>query len=139
MEKLKTFESFDQKPVQTNKWKYELVIKDQLTEDSEPEKIIELSNTLVRKLTKLKEKVEKSNLVEDEIENLVEEFERIIDNFDFLKQLADGTIPEDDFDDYSFDGDLEALFNDYLGELYDFGDLKVLNKKNEIEKFIWIK
>jgi hypothetical protein len=96
-------------------WKYHLDIKQHLRgEDFDDEaQVITICNIIINQLKRL------INKIDDSVKY---ELEEIVDNFDFLKQLADGTIPEDTFQEYSFDGNFTDLFNDYLESLYDFGD-----------------
>lgn len=55
-----------------------------------------------------------------------------------VKHLADGTIPEEEFDDYEFNGNFQEMFNGYFTELYDLADERITLSNNVIEKFLWI-
>lgn len=122
----------------TNNWKYKIKIKDQFEDKTTPELIIKLCDSLIIQLKQISSKVETSSLTEDEKDDCRIVLEEIIDHFVFLKELADGTIKKLEWDDYSFNGDYEEIFNDYLEQLYDIGDRRVINKYNRSEKFIWI-
>jgi len=123
---------------ETNKWKYSINIKDSFKDETTPELVAELCEKLISQLNKIKEKVAKSNLTEDEKYEKGEEIDDLIGQFEFTRDLANGTISESEWDNYEFDGDFEQLFNDYMSELYDLGDKRVLNVNDEIEKFIWV-
>jgi len=77
-------------------------------------------------------------LKEDEIDDLQDKLEKLIDDFNFVHELMDGTIPKDTWHEYDYNGDYVSLFNDYLDELYDLGDIIVFNTKNKGQKFIWV-
>jgi hypothetical protein len=65
--------------------------------------------------------------------------EIVVNNFSFTKALCNGEIPEDTWEDYSFEGDFEEMFNYYMDELYDLGDSRVELTNGVVEKFIWIR
>lgn len=119
-------------------WKYKIEIKHLFSEDTTPEIVAELCTILVSKLDKILEKSQKSNISEDSIDEFWYELEEVKDNFDFLRQLADGSIKEEDWKDYSFEGDFESWFNDYLEQLYDIGDIKIMLKNGTKEKLLWV-
>lgn len=48
-----------------------------------------------------------------------------IDHFQFCKEFAIGSIPQEDWSDYYFDGDLVGMFNSYLNEFYDICDTPI--------------
>lgn len=122
----------------SNKWLYTIKIKDDFEDETTPELIVKLCSILEYKLNKVKGSVEKSSLKEDEIDYICQELEETADNFTFLKHLADGTIPEDDWDDYSFYGDFEEDFNGYLSQLYDLADKRVTDKRGVTHKFLFL-
>lgn len=125
-------------------WRHVVDIKEKFEEEATPEFIRELCDSLISQLETI-HKAEK-NKKKDQIEkiqrnSILEEIERIKENFDFLRSLADGSIPETEWDDFCFEGEFEEYFNDYLSQLYDLGDEKVLIKKisgDVLEKFIWV-
>lgn len=130
------------KPIISNNWRNSLVLGLDEFEDlggTTPEITIILCDRIISGLKKIKEKEESENLTEDEKYNVDSKLEENIDNFEFLKHLCDGTIPESEFENYAYNGDHEEMFNDYLSQLYDLGDERVTNKQNVVEKFIWIK
>ena len=104
-------------------WKYKINIKDKFKDETTPEHVIELCKALIHQLKRIKKY---------ELEN--EELEEAIDHFEFLSDLLDGTIPEEEWENYSFDGNCEEWFNGYLYELFDLGDTFV----NKDTKFIWV-
>ena len=106
-------------------WKHKIQIKHLFEDDTTPELIVKICLELKRQLEKINQKYETS----EEGDYIFYELEAIIDNFDFLRQLANGTIPQSEWKDYSFDGDFEETFNGYLSELYDLADQ---------DKLIWI-
>jgi len=126
------------KPTISNNWRYKISIKDKFQDETTAELIAELSESMPKQLSEIKKQVANSTLVEDEKSDLDNELEELVGHFDFLKELANGTITEDEWGDYSFDGDFEQWFNDYLTQTYDLGDRRVLNKHNVLEKFMWI-
>lgn len=121
----------------SNNWKYQIQIKDRFEDESSPELIIELCNRLVLQLDVVLANIEK-DLLEEDIDRVWQELEVERDNFEHLRNLVDGTIPEDEWDDYGYDGDYETEFNNYFNQLYDVGDTRVVTKQNVSEKFIWI-
>ena len=97
MKHLKRFNESSDKPTQTNRWKYEIDIKKHFNDDHSPEMISKLCKIIMNALTRIKIRIPKSNLVEDEIFDTEEEIERIIDIFDFLDQLCVGDIKEEEW------------------------------------------
>lgn len=146
MKHLKIFENFD-RPTNTNRWKYTLLIKDLLTNEdvSKPteenkQKVIKICNGILFQLKKLEKNTINSNIKEDEKDLLLEELENLIDNFQFGISLASGKIEESEWNDYSFNGNFQEYINDEcLQQLYDLGDRRIINKKNEIEKYFFVK
>lgn len=122
----------------SSKWRNVITVKNLFEDETTPELITKLCDTILVQLKKIKEKEAKSNLTDDEKYDIDSKIEELIGHFDFLKDLATGTIAESEWDNYSFDGDFEKWFNDYLEQLYDLGDERVLNTNNVLEKFIWI-
>lgn len=131
----------------SNNWRNTVKIKHTFTDDTTPEKIIEICDILIPQLEAIKEKEAKGNLTDYYKGDIDNKLFELIDHFGFLKNLAEGAIPEstsehripeDEWENYSFDGDFEQWFNDYLSELYDLGDERVDNKHNVREKFLWI-
>jgi hypothetical protein len=121
-----------------NTWKYRISIKDLFSENTSPELIVTLCSSLEKQLTSLIGKVQVSNLTTDEKDDKEMKLNDLLSNFQFLKQLADGSIKEREWSNYSFDGDYEDMFNGYMDELYDLSDEHARNIKGELEKFIWI-
>jgi len=124
----------------SNNWKYKIKIKHLFKNETTPELIIILCNSLINQLNRIKESIQKpiNNIVEDEIDCFSNNIEEIVDSFTFLKKLANNSIPESDWDVYSFDGDFESEFNMILSSLYDLADTRILSKNDVQEKFIWI-
>lgn len=146
MKHLKIFENFT-RPTKTNRWKYTLSIKNLLgdgdisspTEENK-QKVIKICNGILFQLKKLEKNTINSNIKDDEKEVLLEELENLIDNFEFGISLASGKIEESEWDDYSFDGNFQKYINDEcLEQLYDLGDRRIVNKKNELEKYFFVK
>jgi len=117
-------------------WKYKIGIKDMFNNDESFEHINNICISLVRQLYKVNKMLIKSNLV-DRVD-LTEELTEIIDHFNFVRDFADGTIEESEYDEFSFDGDLVTLLNDYMEQLFDFGDQKVATSQRVIEKLLWV-
>jgi hypothetical protein len=122
----------------SNNWKYEIKIKHLFTSETTPETIIVLCTELIKQLTNLIQRIEKSNVVKDEQIYFIDHLQEIIDNLNFLLELANGTIPESEFDDYSFDGNYESEFNMILESLYDLADSRISCTNDISEKFLWI-
>ena len=122
----------------SNNWRNKINIKSQFEENTTPELVIKLCDSLINQINQIKNKEEKSNLTEDSKYYVIEHLEELVDHFDFLKSLSNGTIIESEFDDYCFDGDHEKMFNDYLSELYDLADERVITKTGKSEKFLWV-
>jgi len=66
---------------------------------------------------------------------LSEAIDENIDHFDFCKDFANNTIKREEWDDYSFDGDLLGLFNDYLTEFWNICDTVINDKHHTIITF----
>ena len=119
-------------------WKYKIEIKHLFSEDTTPKLIVELCTILFSKLNVILDHSQKSDIVEESLDDFWYELEEVTDNFDFLKRLADGSIKEEEWEDYDFEGDFESWFNDYLEQLYDIADTKVILKNGVKEKLLWI-
>lgn len=119
-------------------WKYKIKIKEQFEKTTTVKLIIELCSSLEEQINKILESLQKSNIKEEDVDYFYYDLEEVRNNFDFLRDLADGTIESKDWDDYGFDGDYEEWFNDYLNQLYDIGDKRVTLKNGTKEKLIWI-
>jgi len=86
--------------------------------DATPESIIKIAERAIPELERLK-----GFAVNDEC--LIDLINESIEHFGFLKELADGTIPETEWDDYAFDGDFKSWMNDYLDEMYNVFDYEI--------------
>lgn len=106
-------------------WKHKIKIKHLFEDETSKELIVKLCNELLRQLNPILKIYETS----DDGDTIFYELETCVDNFEFLKNLADGTIKSKNWDSYGFDGDFQEFFNDYLNQLYDLGDSN---------KLIWI-
>ncbi len=122
----------------SSKWRNTIKIKHLFQDHATPELVTELCKSLISQLHFIQKREAASNLTDDEKYNIDTKLEESIDHFEFLRDLANGTIPESEWKDYDFDGDHEEMFNDYLTELYDIGDERVRTKQDILEKFIWI-
>ena len=60
-------------------------------------------------------------------------------NFEHIKNLANGNIPESEWIDYGFEGEFNEYFNYTMSDLYDICDKRVDTKKSVNYKFIWVK
>lgn len=118
-------------------WKYTIKIKEHFSGVTTPEKVITLCTILIKRLDKILDDSQKT-LHEDSIDNVWYELEENKDNFEFLLHLADGTIKEEKWNDYGFEGNFERWFNDYLEQLYDISDTVVQLKNGTQNKLIWI-
>ena len=119
-------------------WRYKIHIKHLFKDETTPELVAEICASLVYQLKHIKERVENSTDIDGDAFFICDELEMNTDNFDFLRKMATQEIPEDKWDDYSFNGDFEEEFNGYLNQLYDLGDERIRLKNGLIEKFIWI-
>ncbi len=108
-----------------NNWKHKIKIKHLFEDETTPELIVKLCDELIRQLDPILKGYETS----DDGDDTYYELEAVIDNFEFLKGLADGITPMSDWKEYGFDGNFEKEFDEYMSELYD-----VANKG----KLIWI-
>lgn len=118
-------------------WKYTIKVKEHFESITTPELIIKLCKILVKRLDSILEDSQKT-LHEGSIDNLWYELEENKDNFEFLLHLADGTIKEEEWNDYGFERDFEEMFNGYLEQLYDISDTVIQLKNGEQNKLIWI-
>lgn len=64
-------------------------------------------------------------------DNLKNDIEELYENFGYCRDLCTGQIKEDEWNDFSFDGDFTQLFNDYLEEFWDICDTKI-NKETKL-------
>jgi hypothetical protein len=118
-------------------WLYTIKIKHLFEDETTKELIIKLCTSLEKQLLKIVNSDSINKILNNE-DNIVE-LRIIIDNFNFLKKLADGTIKNEDWWQFSFDGEFEEWFNEYLEQLFDLGDNVCYLKHNELSsKFIWI-
>ena len=120
------------------KWKYKIEIKHLFKEETTAELIATICTELVNQLDVILNISQKSNITVESVDDFWYDLEEVKDNFDFLRQLADGSIEESEWDNYSFDGDFEEMFNGYLEQLYDIGDMRITLKNGNIEKLLWI-
>lgn len=121
----------------SNRWRHHIKIKDMFTEETTPELIVKLCDALIPQIDRIIKTEDNGMLIDSG--HYIEQLEESKDHFEFLRSLADGSIPESEFADYSFDGDYEDWFNGYLNDLYNIGDARVVTKLSNVqEKFIWI-
>ena len=125
---------------ETNKWKFSIEIKHLLTETDSPQELVNiLCISLISQLELVKEKLEKDKFVDSDVkETFIDNLNKIIDNFQFLKNFTSGEILMEEWEDYKFDGEWEEWFDGYLAELYDLGDTRIVNKNNTTDKFLWV-
>lgn len=122
------------------KWKYSIAIKSHFTNEPASFELIDsLCAILIKQLRRINHQVLNSNLKEDEKDWASDNLFEVIDHFEFCQMFANGTIPESEWHEYEFTGDLQEMFNDYMTELYNLADARVISKSNVSEKFIWIK
>lgn len=118
------------------KWMFETKgVKELINGDDTKESVFNIVNTLVPQLKIIRNKLPKTNLEDDDKESLDNDLFEIIDNLEFITSL-DGK--EDEWPDYSFDGNWTELLNNTLYDLYDFGDLKLIDKDGVTRKLLWI-
>jgi hypothetical protein len=132
----------------SNNWRNRIDIKSHFTDKkTTPEHTVTLCETLIRQLKKIREREVNGNLCDYSKGDVDNKLEEIIDHLEFLRDLANGAIPENNSEgrilesewaDYDFDGDFNDMFNGYMRELYDLGDERVDTTANVREKFIWI-
>ena len=138
------------KYIRNNNWKYHIKIKDQFdTEDNNnPDKISKMCSLIIKQLSDLREQVNNSNIIEEEIDDIDMALEELIDHFGFVNEFCTGEIKKEEWSDFDFNGKYNDLFNDYLYELYNLADTRVrcyLIIKDVkipdviiIEKFLWV-
>ncbi len=120
-------------------WMYTVKINHLFTNHTTPEKIVELVNTLIPQLRRIKESFLKSTaFCKEDLDKIGDELENSINNFYFTRALASGEIPEQEWAEYSFEGEFEERFNEYLEQLYDLGDMKPTDKNGMRRKLIFI-
>lgn len=123
----------------SNKWRNSIEIKDQFTDETTPEIIIRICQSLINQLEYFnKKEALATDLGDDEKYNIDNMLTEMIDHFSFVQNLADGTIAENTWHNYDFDGDFDELFNDYLSQLYDYADERIITVNNVSQKFLWI-
>ena len=119
-------------------WKYKIGIKKHFVRDTTKEVIETLCKILVKELDKILIDSQKSNISEESLDDFWYELEECKDNFEFLLQICNGEIEEKDYEDFSFNGNFESEFNDYLEQLYDGADTVISLKSGEKNKLLWI-
>jgi len=125
-------------------WTYNIKIKHMFDDeiyskpkDEQFKHTADICNVLIRQLDSLYSAILKSKITEGEY--IAEfELEPIIENFRYCQEIANGIIPKDSWDDYCFNGDVVALFNEYLAELYDLADQRVKLLSGVTKKLLWI-
>jgi len=75
-------------------WKHKIKIKHLFEDETSKELIVKLCNELLRQLNPILKKYETS----DDGDTIFYELETLVDNFEFLKNLADGTIKSKNWD-----------------------------------------
>ncbi len=63
-------------------------------------------------------------------DELIDSIDETREHFEFLKDLINGAISEDDWGDYEFNGNFQEWFDDYLHEFWDICDSYVGKKHN---------
>lgn len=119
-------------------WKYTINIKEHFQDNVTPKLVATLCSFLIKDLTYILESSQKSNIIALSVDEFWHELEEVKGNFEFLRDLANGTIPEDEWEDYEFTGGFKEEFNGYLEQLYDIGDMRVTLNDGTQEKLIWI-
>lgn len=123
----------------SNQWKLTLKLFKPFSDNPSKEDVIESAKEIATKLKNTLKSLDKLKFIdEDEGLYLQDELEMIIDNFEHLVHLMDGTISEEDFDNYSYDGDYISRFNEYMDMLYDIANSRILLKPNVSYKFLWV-
>jgi hypothetical protein len=117
-------------------WTYNITIKKYFTTKSDKNIISDLSQRLIDQITLIQNKL--YLLRDDDKDYMYFELMEIIEKFESVRDLCNGTIPEMKFDSFGYNENYEQLFNEYLTELYDLADNIVHNKNNVPNKFIWI-
>ena len=129
----------------TNQWLFSVKLKDLLTDENfilpteeNKKKVAELSKNVARRLKRTQKAIENSKIFKDEEDkySLLDDLDMIINNFEFIVSLAT-TISDTEWYDFNFDGNFQELFNEYMEELYDFADQRVVTK-NGLEKLLWV-
>lgn len=119
-------------------WKYKIEIKHLFKDKVTAELVASICTELVKQLDVILGKSQKANITVESVDDFWNDLEEVRDNFDFLRELADGSIAEEEWGDYSFDGDFKERFNDYLEQLYNIGDMRVTLRNGSIEKLLWV-
>jgi hypothetical protein len=123
-------------------WRHKITIKHLFEKETTPELIVTLCEALTSQLSNLISKEEDDGLVtvlrEDYKNYVFGELEDIMGGLEFLQDLASGEIKESEWEDFSFDGNFEEMFNSLLEALYDLGDVKVETTNGYKNKFLWI-
>lgn len=110
-------------------------VKDLIDNSETKESVFNIVNALVPQLKKIHKELPATNLLDEDKETLADELFEIIDNLEFILSL-DGI--EDEWEDYSFNGDWCEILNNTLSDLYDFGDNKPVDKNGTRRKLLWI-
>jgi hypothetical protein len=89
-----------------------------------------------KEFTRIKDSLIKTKGEQWIYDNLQCHLDDLIDHFDFCKDLANGTIPETEWDDFEIAGreDIKDLLNGYLNEMYDLCDTTI----GQDRKLCWI-
>lgn len=124
--------------MRSNSWRNKIDVKRHLSEETSNEKIKSLCIIIHRKLKKILDKETKRTDLRDDYKDLILcKINEVLDHFDFCKDLCDMS-EENRRKEYDITDSLLTVFNDYMSELYDLGDERVLTKSNVLEKFMWV-
>lgn len=88
------------------------------TSKGDKESVIKIADRAILELERLKGFAGNDDCLIDMIEESIE-------HFSFMKELADGTIPESNWDEFEFDGEFENIGNYYLSEFFDVLDYEL--------------
>jgi hypothetical protein len=121
-----------------SKWRNIIKIKDYFTNNDSDDSVLQVTKVLIpqlERILKFEQKWLDGNKVNALDEDLIYEFEEVIDDFKFVKEAIENN---DDPEEYSFESWCDA-FNEYLTMLYDLGDTIIGGKDFfSQEKFLWI-
>lgn len=125
---------------QSNEWAFTMNIKEHITNDESKEYIAKLCSIIIKHLNRLIKDLDKSKKYDaEDVHFISTDLCYLKQDFSFLMDVCNGTIKEEDFQDYFFNGDYLAYFNGILDSLYDVADSRILNKKGDVSyKFLLI-
>lgn len=116
-----------------------IAINDFLTENQETDSILKTSKAILKELKRIEKREINSNLTKESLDEILNIFEQLKNNINFVIELCDGSISRDEWYDIGFDGDFNGEFWDIVDSIQELETLVVADKNGKSEYFLTIK